>query len=306
MTPLCPTMSGLAKFTTAKLVAVADLGAELRRRPRPPTSPASGRSSRTSRGLGTRIRVSPGRSASTPPLKKYVTWAYFSVSATCSCRRPCSASTSASVSATVCSAKTTGAVELVAVARHRRQVDAGVDQQPRELPAAVRAEVEEDRGVARLDPRRALDHDRLDELVGHAGVVARLHGFQAQFGACAPGARRSARRRRAASDPSAGRDPSRSSGRRRWRSDPAGSSARSCERRMRRDVAAVGEGVDPGLLGRELEQRAEVVDVRVDAAAARRARAGERACRARTQPRSTSFSKSEPSAIASFTRIRSW
>ncbi len=30
---------------------------------------------------GTRIRSSPGYAFSTPPLKKYVTWAYFSVSA---------------------------------------------------------------------------------------------------------------------------------------------------------------------------------------------------------------------------------
>src|SRR5580765_7779620 len=36
---------------------------------------------------------------------------------------------------------------------------------------------------------------------------------------------------------------------------------------MRRNVAAVGECVDPGLLGRELEQRAHVVEVRVDTAA---------------------------------------
>ena len=35
---------------------------------------------------------------------------------------------------------------------------------------------------------------------------------------------------------------------------------------MRRDVAPVGERVDPRLLRRELEQRLEVVDVRVDAA----------------------------------------
>ena len=35
---------------------------------------------------------------------------------------------------------------------------------------------------------------------------------------------------------------------------------------MRRDVAAVRERVDPGLLGREAEQRPQVVDVRVDAA----------------------------------------
>ena len=49
------------------------------------------------------------------------------------------------------------AVELLAVARHRRQVELRVEQQPRELPRAVGAEVEEDRAVAGLEPRRALD-----------------------------------------------------------------------------------------------------------------------------------------------------
>ena len=41
-------------------------------------------------GLGTRRRSSPGSGASTPPLKKYVTWAYFSVSATWNWRQPAS------------------------------------------------------------------------------------------------------------------------------------------------------------------------------------------------------------------------
>src|SRR5690349_6237878 len=41
-------------------------------------------------GLGTRRRSSPGQAASTPPLKKYVTWAYFSVSATWNWRQPAS------------------------------------------------------------------------------------------------------------------------------------------------------------------------------------------------------------------------
>ena len=44
------------------------------------------------------------------------------------------------------------AVELVAVARHRRQVDAGVEQQLRELAPPVGAEVEEEGAVAGLDP----------------------------------------------------------------------------------------------------------------------------------------------------------
>ena len=41
-------------------------------------------------GLGTSMRSSPGQGASTPPLKKYVTWAYFSVSATWNWRQPAS------------------------------------------------------------------------------------------------------------------------------------------------------------------------------------------------------------------------
>ena len=68
-----------------------------------------------------------------------------------------------------CSRERDRAVEVVAVARHRRQVEAGVEQPLRELAAAVRAEVEEDRGVA---ARRAAagpsSDDRLDELVGDA------------------------------------------------------------------------------------------------------------------------------------------
>ena len=42
-------------------------------------------------GLGTRTRSSLGNGASRPPLRKYVTCAYFSVSATWSCRQPASA-----------------------------------------------------------------------------------------------------------------------------------------------------------------------------------------------------------------------
>ncbi len=47
-----------------------------------------------------------------------------------------------------------GHVEIVAVARHRRQVEAAVEQQPGQLPPAIRPEVEEDHAVARLDSRR--------------------------------------------------------------------------------------------------------------------------------------------------------
>src|SRR3972149_3421185 len=42
----------------------------------------------TSFGDGIRKRSSPGKDFSSPPLKKYVTWAYFSVSAILNCFRP--------------------------------------------------------------------------------------------------------------------------------------------------------------------------------------------------------------------------
>src|SRR3954469_15949214 len=47
----------------------------------------------TSRGDGTSSRTSPGYGSSTPPLKKYVTCGYFSVSATCSWARRAAAAT---------------------------------------------------------------------------------------------------------------------------------------------------------------------------------------------------------------------
>ena len=89
-TPVWPTMSGFAKFATMKSYAsdadrlderVGDAGgAHLGLR---------GRRSRPS-GSGSRRRSSPGNGASRPPLKKYVTWAYFSVSATWNWRQPAS------------------------------------------------------------------------------------------------------------------------------------------------------------------------------------------------------------------------
>src|SRR3954469_18537825 len=51
----------------------------------------------TSRGEGTSSRTSPGYGSSSPPLKKYVTCGYFSVSATCSCGKPASETTCARV-----------------------------------------------------------------------------------------------------------------------------------------------------------------------------------------------------------------
>ena len=49
------------------------------------------------------------------------------------------------------------AVEVVAVARHRRQVEAGLEEALGQLPRPVGPEVEEDNRVAGLDPRPALE-----------------------------------------------------------------------------------------------------------------------------------------------------
>ena len=209
------------------------------------------------------MRLSPGFSSSAPPLKKYVTCAYFSVSATWSWRNPCSASTACERLGHDLLGEHGRAVLVVGVPGHRRQVEARVEQDARELPGPVRPEVEEDHAVTRLDARRALDHDRLDELVRDAGVVARLHPCEDVVGLGALPATSASNARWVR--PSACRGPSRSTGRR--RRDPVDRERRDvAERRMRGDVAAVGKGVDPGLLGREPEQCPKVADVRVDAA----------------------------------------
>ena len=78
--PVCPTISPFAKFTTIKsylssFIAFTSLSF---------TSYAliSGlRSYVATFGDGTKMRSSPSNGASRPPLKKNVTWAYFSVSA---------------------------------------------------------------------------------------------------------------------------------------------------------------------------------------------------------------------------------
>ncbi len=163
-----------------------------------------------------------------------------------------------------------GEVEVVAVVRHRRQVDAEPAELLRQLPRPVGTEVEEDRGVpGRVEPRAAVDHDGDDELVGHAGVVARLHRGDRVGGVRAVAdddrveselgpvpALVAVHRVVAARD---GRDPVR------------GQRREVVDGRVRRDVAPVGERVDPRPVGhplplRQLEQRKDVGDVRVDAA----------------------------------------
>ena len=62
----------------------------------------------TSRGDGTSSRTSPSYGFSSPPLKKYVTCGYFSVSATCSWPLPSREMTSPIVSAGRLGGKTTG------------------------------------------------------------------------------------------------------------------------------------------------------------------------------------------------------
>src|SRR6185369_13027383 len=69
--------------------------------------------------------------------------------------------------------KSDGAVEIVPIVGHRREVVLALEQELGELPGAVRTEVEEDCRVSRAEPRPR-KNDRLEELVRYAGLVARL------------------------------------------------------------------------------------------------------------------------------------
>ena len=193
-----------------------------------------------------------------------MTWAYFSVSATWSCRRPARDSVSASVPSTSRLLERDGTVEVVAVPRHRREVVPAVEQHSGELASTVRPEIEEDRRVLGLEPRMLRDHDRLQKLVSDtAGITTPNRAdricrhFAGAAGDCAEGALDSlpalvAIHRVVAAD------------------DRRQAVERKlCEvggRARRRDVAAVGERVQPRLVRCEAEERAHVVDVRVDAA----------------------------------------
>ena len=77
-------------------------------------------------------------------------------------------------------------------------------------------------------------------------------------------------------------------------------------RRVRRNVSAVGERVDPGLLRREGQQRLAGGRCANGRRRARRGRAGARCLPRPKAPRSASFSKKLPSSIDLFTRTRSW
>ena len=132
----------------------------------------------------------------------------------------------------------------LAVLGHRRQVEdraaaarelleSGLGQRPGQLAGAIGAEVEEDRDVARRRPVVLADHRRLDELVGLIAVVGGLDRLRRGLGARGRGRGRS-RRRRAWSAPSGCRGPSRRSDRRRFRPGPPGRASARAPRRSRR------------------------------------------------------------------------
>ena len=199
------------------------------------------------------------------------------------------------------------AVELLAVARHRRQVEAA-----RRAAAGSAAAPRSGRklkkiaavaGLERAAARRSTIGSTNSSVTPR--VVARLHRVDRVVGVRAGRPRRS-RRRRAACAPSACRGPSRSSGRRRSRSGPAAA-------RRGRSSAACGETSRPSVnawihVFSRREARAARAGGRCASGRrrARRARAGGRAAPRSNAPTSAAFSKNEPSAIARLTRIRSW
>ena len=155
ITPVCPTMSGFAKLTTQKAYPS---GSAATTSSATPAADISGFSSypATSRGDGTSTRVSPSHSDSSPPLKKYVTCAYFSVSAAWSCRSAGRAQRFRERVDDFLLGEGDRRVDVLRVPGHRRQVDAPLEQASGELPPPIRSEVEEDRGIgARTQARSA-------------------------------------------------------------------------------------------------------------------------------------------------------
>ena len=162
------------------------------------------------------------------------------------------------------------AVEVAAVAGHRGQVDSLLEELLRELASPVGPEVEVDRCVLRPEPGTGQD-DGLDELVGHPTCVGGLDRRHRVSGLLAL-AGEDRRQRALGALPTlvavhrvvaaADRDDPRPFG------DQLGEVT---ARRRRRHVAPVGEGVDVRPLGHvlpacQLEERPQLVDVRVDAA----------------------------------------
>ena len=119
-----------------------------------------------------------------------------------------------------------------------------LEQPARELPAAVGPEVEEDRRVdRRIEPGACREHDRLDELVGDAALVARDTAASGSTAALAHAVedRRDGPIGALDAVVAVHRVVAADDGR-----DPAGGQRREIvDGRMRRDVAAVRERVDP-------------------------------------------------------------
>ena len=161
-------------------------------------------------------------------------------------------------------------VEVVPVPGHGREVDSTFQQPLGQLSRPVGTEVEVDRHIVRLEPWPR-ENDRLHELIGH---TVRVRGFDGgdrvvrRFSlAC-----RDRRQRAVGPIPALiavhGVVATRDRGDLRTLGDELGQ-VRSG--RGRRDVAAVGEGVDVGAFSHslpagQLEQRPQVVDVGMNAA----------------------------------------
>src|SRR5450759_955006 len=80
-------MSGLAKLATIRSYLPPEIASTSASQT--PSAAIDGcRSYVATLRLGMSFRSSPGHGSSRPPLKKYVTWAYFSVSATWNCVQP--------------------------------------------------------------------------------------------------------------------------------------------------------------------------------------------------------------------------
>jgi hypothetical protein len=133
------------------------------------------------------------------------------------------------------------------------------------LAGSVGPEVEKDRAVTlQIEARRASDDEGLDELVGDATLITTTNRLDWIVRLVAtPVHNRVERTLGALPTPVTvhrvvatgdGRDPVT------WELD------KIVDRRVRRDISAVREGVDPRLLRREAQERTEVVDVRVHTA----------------------------------------
>jgi hypothetical protein len=154
-------------------------------------------------------------------------------------------------------------VQRLAVTGHRRQVVAAVQENLRKLASTIRSEVEEDRRVAGFQARCVLDDHWLKELVGHARAVARPYSLDriSDGHTLTPGDRTECLVNAippviAIHRPVAPHD----------RCEPSfGKLRKVVHGRMRRDVATIGERMYPRLLGSELEERLDVIEVRVNA-----------------------------------------